>query len=375
MPGLSFSTVLHTGDIMTNIVAFRPKPRSNRAHNLTALLAGLAGCRRRADDVFWLKENAEALSVLAATGTTLLPGALTPYEEFYDGIEEKLRFYPQYYRFFLSLCLDLEDLGIGGSKGASLCRWAASTGLAGAELSDLQRAEAQRLLSRRGAATPLGEGELGQRLRAFIARADTFALPNKKAAYELTHIVFYLSEYGRVDPRLDEEALTSLEFAGVLAFLDQNHDLLAEVCVAMRYAGRDPSPIWTQAVTDAHAAILPTATPLDNAAQDAYHPYLVTGWAQLVLAGAGFEAPVPEGALHFAAEHVASGALRPLSECLLDLGQLRSSEWDGMRGRVIPYLDQHSRHILHQAEASTSKFDAFFRGFARVSGADLSLAG
>lgn len=360
---------------MTNIVAFRPKPRFDRAQNLTTLLCGMAQDRRRVDDVFWLKENAEVLSVLVASKMKVAQQALDPYHEFYDGIEETLRFYPQYYRFFLSICLDLEDLGFDGSKAATLCHWAATTGLAGAELSDLQRAEARRLLARRGAAQAPGDGALGERLRAFMARANTFALPNKKAAYELTHIVFYLSEYGQVDPRLDAEALLSLEFAGVLAFLDQNHDLLAEVCVAMQYAGCQPSPIWTQAVADAHAAIVPT-TPSESApAQDAFHAYLVTGWAQLTAEAACFEHPVPEGPLHFHTQMTTCSALRPLSECLLELGTRRSSDWQGMRGRVIPYLTPENRQVLQQAEASTQNFDAFFQGFARVSGAGLSLAG
>ena len=59
-------------------------------------------------------------------------------------------FFPQYYRFLLGLCLDLEDLGIGGQKGSKLVQWVADQGLARAELSDLQRAEARRLCLRRG---------------------------------------------------------------------------------------------------------------------------------------------------------------------------------------------------------------------------------
>ena len=67
------------------------------------------------------------------------------------------------------------------------------------------------------------------RLNRFINHKETFAVPNRKAAYELTHIVFYFSNYGRQDPKLDAEALVSLEYAGILAFLDRNVDLLAEL--------------------------------------------------------------------------------------------------------------------------------------------------
>lgn len=360
---------------MTNIISFQPVTQHSRADNLRTLMAGLAQDRRLPDDVFWLKENAELLGVLAATQAPLSAADLVPYAEFYTQIDEKLRFYPQYYRFYLSLCLDLEDLGFEGNKGEALCHWAAKKGLAQAELSDLQRGEACRLLARRGASETLADSALTGRLRQFIERAATFALPNKKAAYELTHIVFYLSDYGKTDPELSNAALTSLEFAGVLACLDQNHDLLAEVCAALKFAGITPSPIWTQAVALAHAQIVPTAGTPKYPVQDAFHPYLMTGWAQAVLGGASFEASVPDGPVQFVSSIAPSSALRSLSECLYDLGAQRSSDWSGMRGRVMPYLDQQSCEILQTAEASTTKFDAFFEGFARANDHWASKAG
>ena len=148
------------------------------------------------------------------------------------------------YRFLLSICLDLEDLGLPGDKGEALAHWVDTQELPEAELSDLQRAEARRLLARRGVRALDWDVGLEDRLRRFVNRSETFAMPNKKAAYELTHIVFYLSEYGRRDPNLDQAAITSLEYAGILAYLDQNADLLAEICVALRYTGQTPSPIW-----------------------------------------------------------------------------------------------------------------------------------
>lgn len=354
---------------MSNILAFPTPQERPPAQDFAALCAGVAGARRLPDDVHWLKENAELLGVLAATQTNLSLEALRPYDEFYDTIEEKLRFYPQYYRFFVSICLDLEDLGLDGCKGAALCKWAAAVGLADAELSDLQRAEAQRLLARRGAARPVGEGDLGARLRGFIERPSTFALPNKKAAYELTHIVFYLSEYGRHDPMLSETALTSLEYVGVVAYLDQDHDLLAEVCIAMRFAGYTPSPIWSDAVAVAHDRIVPTSRAEAATEADGYHAYLVTGWAQALAGDSCFEGDMGGYPLSFVDQGRRTSALRPLSECLLDLGNVRSGDWSGMRGQVIPYLDPHSSEILRQAEESTDKFSGFFEQFARVSGA------
>lgn len=252
---------------MTNVVAF-PMAQATRVSPsmsvASCLVSGFAAHRKPQDDVFWLKENAELLGILAATDQALETGALDVLDTLYDQIEERLRFFPQYYRFLLSICLDLEDLGMSGDKATGLCAFVANAGLAEAELSDLQRGEALRLLVRRGIATSPAEGDLGARLRAFIARSQTFAMPNKKAAYELTHIVFYLSEYRRIDPELSDDALRSLEFAGILAYLDQNLDLLAEVCAALRFAGRTPSPIWEDAVAVTHAAIQPTGESVGN---------------------------------------------------------------------------------------------------------------
>ena len=56
--------------------------------------------------------------------------------------------FPAIYRFILSFALDLETLGLGQGKSAKLGQWVVDHNLVGAELSDLQRAEAVRLLKR-----------------------------------------------------------------------------------------------------------------------------------------------------------------------------------------------------------------------------------
>ncbi len=351
---------------MTNILQFPTKPQKSTSCFTKTLCIGVAETRRVQDDVFWLKENAELLSMFAATGAALDHQALSCYVPFYDQIEEKLRFYPQYYRFFLSICLDLEDLGLAGTKGASICKWIANVGLVEAELSDLQRAEAKLLLARRGAAKPPSEGELGHRLRCFIERPETFALPNKKAAYELTHIVYYLSQYGRIDPELAPPAVTSLLYLGVVAFLDQDHDLLAEVCLALHYAGHEPSEIWLDAVDQAHRAIAPVSDPRAFVEPDGFHALLVTGWTLSTLGRTSFQQDFSRMPLFFRDPGRIGSALRPLSERLYDLGDMRSAEWAGMRRQVIPFLDSHSREILQKAEQSTSMFEGFFEKFARA---------
>ena len=108
----------------------------------------------------------------------------------------------------------------------------------------MQRAEAVRLLKRGLGRAQQDDPALVDLLHGFIDQSATFSIPNKKAAYELTHIIFYLSEYGRKDPGISTDAVRSLEFAGLLALLDHNTDLLAEICTALRFAGQTPPLGW-----------------------------------------------------------------------------------------------------------------------------------
>lgn len=350
---------------MTNIIAFKTPERAFKTDGMTRLISSFAQSRRSQSDVFWLKENAELLGIFAATGRDLDARALDVYAAFYADIEARMQFYPQYYRFLLSIALDLEALGMPGDKAAKLCAWVGDQGLAEAELSDLQRAEARRLLQRRGVAEPVGQGALGARLHRFMQRAETFSMPNKKAAYELTHIVFYLSDYGKYDPQLSAGALLSLEYTGLLAFLDQNMDLLSEVCTALRFAGQTPSDIWSQAVLRHHQGIRAIAT-TQPAQMDAYHEYFVTGWAAKVAGHDAFDAAIPEGQFEFQNPPMGPSVLMALSSCLADLGDARSADWGAMRGNALSYLDQTGHDILLDAEASTDKFEPFFDGFARA---------
>lgn len=344
---------------MTNIVPFRA-PQWTAQSRIAGLIKGFAAERRDRDDVFWLKENAELLNILLSSGAKVASDDLAPFEPFYAELEKRARFFPQYYRFFLSLALDLEELGLQGDLGARLCHWAHRAGLHEAELSDLQRAEAQRLYARRGVGA--ADAGLMARLHHFIDRFDTFALPNRKAGYELTHIVFYLSEYGTQDPGLSDAALTSLEYAGLLAYLDQNIDLLAEICVALRMAGRDPSAIWQDAVDEA----LSGARLVAGQGQDDYHAYLVAAWAARMSGGEGFDRAVPEGPFVIGMPNPSYTALRPMSEVIFAMDDQRNGDWSRMRAQIASGMGADAWDVLEAAERSTDKFDAFFEGFARA---------
>ncbi|APG46531.1 DUF6902 family protein [Phaeobacter porticola] len=343
--------------------------------------------RRQAQDAYWLKENAELLSLLNITrrGTPGLGGtagtraeaALVPLRPFYEDAARTLRFFPQYYRFILSICLDYEDL-LGHSvpaastgSAAGLAHWVAQQGLVEAELSDLQRAEARQLLARRGIVLPVNPG-LDDRLRQFTRRSQTFAIPNRKAAYELTHIVFYLSDYGRRDPGVDAATQRSLIYAGLVAGLDQDVDLLSEICIALRYCGATPPPLWEQALTRAIGQFVLTPDGFSGG-MDGYHAYFVCLWWQMAQRGAS----LPDGllpaatagqGLHICAPN-AQGLLRPLSTCVMGLGNNAHVSpqklWQGAVDHITEQCGQAARRELLRLGSSTPEFAEFWQVFSR----------
>lgn len=348
-----------------NVVALNARQHRQPLRLRLAEHAQLVATQRRGQgDVFWLKENAEFLNILEATDAAdHASDALDVYSEIYDQIDVRLADYPQYYRFILSIALDLEDLGMPGTKAAQMCRWVQAQDLPGAEMSDLQRAEARRLLARRGFREQ--DPALTMRLQRFMARSDTFALPNRKAAYELTHIVFYLSNYGRQDPGLSAQAVGSLKLAGVLAYLDQNFDLLAEICVALRYAGIVPSSIWEDAVLCTLRGI--KVSPLSEDAgfafsQDNYHDYFVASWMAALTGAEAMPAMLPGTSARF---ELAAIAGKPLVVMSAALSELSTDEWEQARPYAFSLMSDADRKVLQEAEDSAEHFDRFYRMFAR----------
>ncbi len=350
---------------MSNVIALNALPQRRRfCDRVDGLLAAFSDYRRLQDDVFWLKENAELLNILECTGQRVPVQSLDRHSAFYETLFERLQFFPQYYRFLLSIGLDLEDLGLPADGMEQACAWVASSGLPETELSDLQRAEARRLLARRGVTCGAADTGLDDRLRAFAGRPATFALPNKKAAYELTHIVFYLSEYGRRDPQLDDTVLCSLEYAGIIAFLDQNIDLLAEICVAFRQAGRQPHQIWEEAVRNSLRAFEVSVDDTRPVSDD-YHEYLVSNWSMLMMAQDDTGMAVPSQRCLFHRPARRESALRAMSVALMSLDQ-RRADWASMRCSVTDMLSPDALEIVEVAEETSPQFEAFFEKFARA---------
>lgn len=351
---------------MTNVIQLTPPSRINpQEARLGALLSCFAEHRRYGDDVFWLKENAEILNILECSGIAPGEAALETYASFYESLEKRLRFFPQYYRFFLSMALDLEDLGMPGTEGEKLVQWVRDQDLAGAELSDLQRMEARRMMARRGSAPKAADAALDARARRFMARSETFTLPNKKAAYELTHLVFYLSEYGRRDPDLDADAKRSLHFAGLLAFIEQNADLLSEICISMMYAGETPPALWTDWLKR-ETAVFSVTDGADVSVQDDYHEFLVCNWHQAVIGDTAFAKGFVKDRMRFDRSPARAMPMREMSQAMFNLDTARSGDWMTMRLHMEDALSTEAMTVLDQAETSSRHFEAFFHGFARA---------
>ena len=349
---------------MSNIVSIDFKPRAtSQTERFQRLADTFAQHRRFGEDVLWLKENAELLNVLETGGQDIAPEAVATYAPFYERVGDRMAYFPQYYRFFLAMTLDYEALTGGGDTGAELVAFADREGLAHAELSDLQRAEARRLMLRRGV-DPVKDAGLTDRLIAFAARPATFALPNKKAAYELTHIVFYLSEYGRRAPELPDEVRQSLEYAGTLAALEMNADLLSEICVALRFGGWTPPQAWEIWLADYTATSCVVSQ--DGApGPDGYHPYLVTQWHAGLSGGTPFAGNIAQGRVDFMVPQPSTFALRELSQALMH-DPARTGDWDVMSRRVAGALSPNAAAHLEYVAATSPGFEAFFDRFARV---------
>lgn len=352
---------------MSNVVSLARLSRNARPSlspgGLAPLLAAFAHHRRRQGDAWWLKENAELLGILSALNRRLPELALSVYQPFHEGAAEQMAFHPQYYRLILGVVTALEDLGYPGDLGPRLAEWIVAEGWIDSEVNDLQRAEVRHLLARAGQQVT-AEG-LDARLLAFLSRPATFAIPNPRAAYDMLHVVFYLSDYGRRAITLPEAAVQSLHVLGCLAHLEQNTDLLAEVCIALHYAGQAQPALWRDFLqAEARNFRIEPVACVDSA--DGYHNYLVNQWLIGTNAGIAFDAAFGAGPMSFRHSAPMISPLREWSQALLALGARRSSDWAEMRAACADRLSSGALSVADAGAAAAPEFQRFFAAFARA---------
>jgi hypothetical protein len=342
--------------------------RANLPRPDEALVTAIARNRWPTDSVYWLKETAEILSVLEETGGHATPSMHDALAMPLAGLEERISFFPQYYRFFLSIVLSAEALGLlPEGRSARLAEWVATMGWPDSELSDLNRAEARYLLRRAGWTQDEDPG-LDARLHRFMDRPSTFAIPNRKAAYELTHLVFYLSDHGRRDPGLSDAALQSLRHAGTMAFLEQNADLLAEICLCLVYAAQPVPDLWRGLVeTTANSFALQAKSAMVEG--DDCHCMFVCNWLLGKVDSSAFQIRVPVlgpgQTLSVRGPQPLAMPLREMSVYLLGLGVARETSWTTMKDALSSMMSPAAKGILDQAEQADDQFDQFFAVFAR----------
>ena len=234
----------------------------------------------------FLKENGELLSIAAKHGMLLDNGALHFYEEFYGKSDKIAQFFPQYCRFILSIILDLESLGLGGAQGQKIANFARDNQILEFDTCDTRRLEAL-LLLRQGLERPsLFEKAYQQVLNGltpFLNKPDQFLKFNTPLFYEFTHIVFFLTDYGRQQSPVDVDLVSCTMNGGRLAYLDQDADLLAEFCVCLNYLKAPVPRPWIamleQALNDIEIIYDQNVASALNPSVDDYHPYLVINWA------------------------------------------------------------------------------------------------
>ena len=201
---------------MTNVVSLRRQGSLASDPAIPALIDLFATRRRGRHDAFWLKENAEMLQILAALGAGA-QADLDPHRQRAGALMQELRFFPQYYRMYLSLAVDLRNLGLPEAPVEEMAAFVQAQDLPAIELSDTHRGEALLLLRRAGVAAV--DPALEARLARFAANSAAFCLPNRRAAYDLTHIVFHTADYGRKTIPRDPARRLSLIQAGIVAWL------------------------------------------------------------------------------------------------------------------------------------------------------------
>lgn len=349
---------------MTNVIALRLPPSSDAKPALPGLVEMFALRRRGRHDPFWLKENAELAQILAACRIDVPEAALQPLLDQLGQVRDELCFFPQYYRLMLSLALDLQALGVAGLPVAWMADFVREKALIGGELSDMHRAEALLLLRRAGVADARDD-DLDRRLMAFAEGAPAFCLPNWRAAYDLTHILFHASDYGRRPLADGHRFAPSLINAGMVAWLEDNSDLLAEVTLALRLAGQPVPALWDRALQDLAPRASFAPLPARQGLEDDYHQYLVVNWATMAAGKPGFAGTIAPGARSVRLPGRDPAALTELSLALLDMGPARAADWGRMRWRLWPMLSAPTRARIEALEPLPG-FEAFFAGFSRA---------
>jgi len=166
------------------------------------------------------------------------PRALPLYKDFYDNAYKLTQSYPQYYRFTLAMAIDLELGGIQGRESQKLAQYVDEDNFVMFDTSDVRRLETLSMLLQIGGLSKANKqllDDIIERVEIFIQNPAWYTKFNKPLFYDLTHIVFFLTDYGKKPTSLKTELFSCLMHIGTLALLDDDADLLSETCICLMY--------------------------------------------------------------------------------------------------------------------------------------------
>ena len=237
----------------------------------------------------FLKENGELLSICANAAVLIEPRALDLYKDFYENALKLTESYPQYYRFTLGLVLDLELGGLSGHEGQKLAQYVDQENYVRFDTSDVRKLETLTMLRQAGQLSEdnnaLYNAILG-RIDEFVQNPSWYTKFNKPLFYDLTHIIFFLTDYGKTAIPLKSDLRACLMHMGTLALLDNDADLLSEICVCLIYIGSPVPQYWDDylmrysgEISISYNGSIASAL---NPNVDEYHIYLVLNAYQAV---------------------------------------------------------------------------------------------
>ena len=205
---------------------------------------------------------------------------------------------------------------------------------------------------------------MADRLHTFAASPRPFALPNRKAAYELTHIAFYLTDFGTKPVQSVPELAASLRNVGIVAWLEQNLDLQAECAIALRAIGANVPTIWT----DRLSAAIPAFRFSEFQASvgvDGFHGWLMCLWNSLGQGHRVLNRPFPSVGFQISAPRLVTGTMRKLSIHLHQLAPQGAKGWPEIRASILQNLEEEEAAILSAVADATPDFEQFFEDFSR----------
>lgn len=312
-------------------------------HIPNSLFESFGKVRREELSASYFKENAEFLSILNMVGGTASHDGLAHYATLYDRGLLLLDCFPQYYRLIGAMLIELAELGMGGSVADDACDLIMSRGLYLAETSDMRRLDALNMLARRGRTPDAPWGDLEGRVLCYLNRPHAFARPDRSAAYGVTHFVFYLTDFGRKPVELGPVAIENLTDIGRISLLDNDIDLLAEVCLSLRFLGQKPAAEWEGGLkTHFHNFTISDVEAAGNAGSDDYHTWLVMAWL-MGLCGENPFAGLPDQPHGFHRQGTAGQTLEEITQASFLMRQCDVTASPIARGVLLDHVSDGTR--------------------------------